>query len=636
MTANTAKALSFDLPAGEEMVWLRITGDGTEMLSDKYTFNQTFDGLDYTSNSESGVGNVFVLGEAVVADDNVAPVVTGTVPEDKATGVSATGRIIISYDERIMSASSDNVATLSGKPLEPTWNSRSVSFDYSNLEYGQQYTFTMPAGYVQDRSGNKDAQEHVIVFTVMDRPVVDKGLYDAVVTTTEELSAAISEANSRSDKNSRFRIFVKKGTYKLPTGATKHYTHKGNDGTVYWEGDLPDPITYVTGANISFIGEDRAATIITQDISNDASMLFTGQFGQAHVYEEIGNSAVLQLESSATGTYFQDITIKSGINDALGRNLAIHDKSSNTIYKNTLLYGYQDTWTSNNQNGLYYFEGGQVRGRTDYLCGKGDAYFNGLELLQVKSGYAAVPSVPKSIGWVFKGCTFTADGSGVNGTYTLGRPWGKGTPVAVFIDTWMNVTPKAEGWSEMSSNWPKRFAEWNSMTATGAAVDLSNRKTIFGDNHENNPVLTKEEADNYSDMNLMFGDWYPTLFTEQAPVPANVVLSGSTLQWDGSDYALLYAICKDGSVIDFTTQSAYTVTAPGLYTVRAANDMGGLSQESQSVEVKETTAIQSMNAGGQQAVEEIFTVGGSRVQNMQRGVNIIRMNDGTACKVAVK
>jgi GH35 family endo-1,4-beta-xylanase len=75
---------------------------------------------------------------------------------------------------------------------------------------------------------------------------------------------------------------------------------------------------------------------------------------------------VLQLEGSATGTYLQDITIKSGINDALGRNLAVHDKSTKTIYKNTLLYGYQDTWTSNNNQGLYYFEGGQVRGRTDY------------------------------------------------------------------------------------------------------------------------------------------------------------------------------------------------------------------------------------------------------------------------------
>ena len=600
VTANVSKPLSFELPAtaiGKETVYVRIMGTGSDLLSTTYAFDKgtSAEGLAYTDHSESQVGNVYVLGEAVVEKDETAPVVTSTVPADGATGVSASGKITISYNERIEQAASTAaaaaVATLTaagGAPVNmtPVWSSRSVSFDYSALDYGTQYTFTMPANYVQDKSGNKDAQQHQVVFTIMQRPTISKGSYDAVVSTTEELSAAINEANSRSDKNTRYRIFVKKGTYKLPTGATKHYKHTNSDGsTVYWEGDLPDPITYIKAANISFIGEDRDATIITQDITNDEDMLFTGQFGTAHKYEEIKNSAVLQLESAATGTYFQDITIKSGINDALGRNLAILDNSSKTIYKNSLLYGYQDTWTSNNQNGLYYFEDGQVRGRTDYLCGSGDAYFKGLELLQVASGYAAVPSVPKSIGWVFKDCTFSASGDGVNGTYTLGRPWGKGTPVAVFIDTKMNVTPKAEGWNEMSGGWPKRFAEYNSTNASGVAIDLSSRKTIFADTHENNPVLTAEEAAAYSDMGAMFGDWQPTLATEQAPVPANVAASGAVLTWDDSNYALLWAVCKDGNIIAFTDEPTYTATEAGSYTIRAANEMGGLSLASEPVEV---------------------------------------------------
>ena len=42
----------------------------------------------------------------------------------------------------------------------------------------------------------------------------------------------------------------------------KHYKHTGKDRTtVLWEGDLPDPITYITAANLSLIGEDRDATI---------------------------------------------------------------------------------------------------------------------------------------------------------------------------------------------------------------------------------------------------------------------------------------------------------------------------------------------------------------------------------------
>ena len=604
----------------------------------------------YATNSESQVGNVYVLGEAVVVADEAAPRVTATIPVSQATGVSATGRVTISFDERIQAVEDAEAATLTadgGLPvaITPEWSSRSVSFSYNGLNYNTQYTFRMPANYVQDNSGNKLAEAVTLVFTTMNRPTVEKGDYDVVVSTVEELSAAITAANNRSDKNTRYRIFIKKGTYKLPTGALKHYKHTNSDGSkTYWEGDKPDPITYITAANISFVGEDRDATIITQDITNDADMLFDGQFGKAHIYEEIANSAVFQLESSATDTYFQDLTIKSGINDALGRNLAVHDKSSKTIYKNTLLYGYQDTWTSNNQNGMYYFEGGQVRGRTDYLCGKGDAYFKGVELLQVASGYAAVPSTPKSIGWVFKDCEFSASGSGVDGTYTLGRPWGKGTPVAVFIDTKMNVTPQAIGWNEMSGGWPARFAEYNSVNASGVAIDLSGRKTTFADTHANNPVLTADEAAAYSDMSAMFGDWQPAMATEQAPVPTNVKLAGTVLSWDGSDYAMSYAVCADGEVVTFTTDNQYdlssSTSAPRRdagsvqYTVRAANQMGGLSEA--SAVAANTDGIEAIDGQGTPVVEAVFTADGKCVGRLQRGLNIVRMSNGTIRKVLVR
>ena len=665
VTANTSKSLSFELPAsaiGKETVYVRIMGTGTELLLDKYAFNAgtSAEGLAYATNSEAQIGNVYVIGEAVVEADEVAPVVTGTIPDNDAENISASGKITISFDERIEAVDANAKAILSAggrtSEIAPTWSNRSVSFSYNNLEYNTQYSFTMPANFVQDKSGNKYAEAVTINFTTMDRPTVAKGEYDKVVSTTEELVAAVNEANSRSDKSARYRIFVKKGTYKLPTGATKHFIHQNNDKTViYWEGDLPDPITYITAPNISFIGEDRDATIITQDISNDESMFFTGANGATlHKYEEIGNSAVFQLEGTATDTYFQDITIKSGINDALGRNLAVHDKSSNTIYKNTLLCGYQDTWTSNNQNGLYYFEDGAVRGRTDYLCGKGDAFFQNLELRQIASGYAAVPSTPKSVGWVFKSCVINGEAGPekygqaetaadkVGGTYCLGRPWGKGTPVAVFIDTKMNVAPKAEGWTEMSDGWPARFAEWNSTNSAGAAIDLSNRKTTFSSTHANNPVLTQEEAESYADMNAMFGDWQPTLLTEQAPQVSNVEFDGSTISWTGNDYSFCYAVCQDGNIIDFTTETTYTVpsTAKALggvtdatspvYSVRAANNMGGLNEAVEATSTSgETTGINEIgageNLGGKVASVEYYTTDGKQLASPVRGITIVRM-----------
>jgi hypothetical protein len=310
------------------------------------------------------------------------------------------------------------------------------------------------------------------------------------------------------------------------------------------------------------------------------------------------------------------------MDDATGRDLAMHDKSTRTIYKNTALRGYQDTWTSNNDRGLYYFEGGYIRGRTDYMCGKGDAFFNGVELRQIAGGYAAVPSKPAKMGWVYKDCTINGEGSNVDGNYTLGRPWGSGTPVALFIDTKMNVIPSAIGWNEMSNGWPKRFAEYNSMTKTGSQIDLSGRKKIFGDGHANNPILTAEEATEYSNMHNMFGDWDPTLATEQAPKPTNVCLNGTALTWDNSNYALLWAIVKNGKVIDFTIEPTYTVDdATATYAVRAANEMGGLS-EATTANVE--TGITSLTPSRSKGEGVWYNLNGQPVNNSFKGIVIIR------------
>ena len=401
--------------------------------------------------------------------------------------------------------------------------------------------------------------------------------YDFVVPDDGPLQDAFACAMKRKDTSVRFRIFVKNGTYVLPQGALKHYRHtngkKGADEVVNLEGDFPDPITYVSGENISLIGESRDGTIITNVIP-DSAYFANPPWGDTSVYDGIGQGDVLQI--SGSDWYFQDITIKSGMMDKRGRNLAVHDKAVRTIYKNTCLWGYQDTWTSNNI-GPYYFEGGQVRGRTDYMCGKGDAYFLGVELLQLAGGYAAVPSVPAKIGWVFKQCVITGADSGVDGHYTLGRPWGKGTPVALFIDTKMMVRPSSIGWNEMGGGWPRQYAEFNSFYKDGSAIDLTGRKTIFGDGHANQPVLTAEEAARVSDMKNMFGSWDPTQLTAQAEAPTGVKLKGNRLIWDSRDDVLCWAVCQNGRVVAFTTESSYTISDKNaLYSVRAANDMGGL------------------------------------------------------------
>jgi len=618
MTANSVKALSFSLPAGEERVVLRITGDGTEMLSDKYKFDKQFDGLDYTSNSECGVGNVFVIGTAEVVADEVAPVLTGIVPADKATGVSATGRVTVSFDERIEAGPVNAVATLNGEPLQNvSWSSRSVSFDYKQLTYGETYTFRMPGGFVQDRSGNVFNDEITTTFTVMDRPVVAKALYDFVVPDDGTISQALAAANDRADKSSRYRVFIRNSS--VPYVFDTNGTTTGGDGKTY-----PDPRSYLKTANTSFIGESMEGVVIT---NQTPAATWDNGYGTACPLEGIGNGDVLIIQSAATGSYFQDLTVKSSMGDKHGRDIAVQDQATRTIFKDACLWAYQDTYKSG--RGKYYFEGGVIRGRTDFICGGGDAFFNGVDIVMCESGgYIVAPQDNTAYGYVFKDCTIKGGASNVNGNYYLGRAWSNAAET-YYINTTMEVQPRNVGWSEWN-NGPTRFAEYKSVTKTGASVSLSSRATTINGT-PNSPVLTDAEAAAIGDMGNTFGDWQPTLATEQAPVPTNVTANGAVITWDASDYALLWAVCKDGSVVAFTTEPTYTATTDGSYSVRAANEMGGLSLASSSVAVSGTGSGISLAPASKAGVGACYDLQGRRVANPAKGLYI---RDGR--KVIVK
>ena len=591
------------------------------MLADK---TSQVDGA-ASANDGNTLAMFFITGTPKLVDDGKAPVLVSTVPADGATGASASGKIVLTFDERVKVKegvvgyiNNTAIKSVTQNPTAPSVSGKVVTFEYKGLEYATEYRFRLEGNTVADLTDNYIKDEITLTFTTMERPTIDKKLYDQVVENAEQLLAAIDAAQKRSDKNTRYRIFIKNGKYTIPLKSTMK-TCNGYE--------VPECITFINTQNVSFIGESRDGVIITNGIPADAT--FAGQYGTTSKYDGIGNSDVFQI--SGSDYYFQDLTIESGMEDATGRDLAVQDKATRTIYKNTGLRGYQDTWTSNNDYGLYYFEGGYVRGRTDYMCGKGDAFFNAVEIRQIAGGYAAVPSKSIKYGYTYKDCTINGEGSGVDGNYTLGRPWGSGTPVALWIDTKMNVVPSAIGWSEMSGGWPKRFAEYNSMTSTGSQIDLSGRKNMFGAHkendvelpatHPNDPVLTAEEAAEAGNLHNMFGEWDPTLATEQAPQVTDVKLEGSTLSWTGNNYALLYAVCKNGKVVDFTLDTTYTVDdATATYAVRAANEMGGLNE---AVGANSSDGIETIESKATAGDGNIYNLQGVRVSKTQKGLYII-------------
>ena len=625
----------FTLPAdanNKAEVYIRWIADKTSSIKGATGDN---DGISIT--------NIYITGTAQLVNDGKAPVLVSTIPAEGATNASANGKIVLTFDEKVK-LTGNAAATLGTQKIEGAVSGKTITFAYKGLNYATAYTFTLAAGSVADLTDNATDQAIVLNFTTKTKPAVTKALYDFIVPTDGDFKAALAAAAKRTDTSKRFRIFIKQGDYKIPADEKSKVT--GSDGKSY-----ANPTTYMNTPNVSIIGEGMDNTSLTNTVPN------SGQ--SANVLEGIGKGDVLCLQKGATNTYFQDLKMYSSMGDAKGRDIVLNDQSNKTICKNVNLWAYQDTYVSNNQNGKFYFEDGILRGRTDYLCGKGDVYYNNVELwICEKGGYLAVPSQPKKYGYIFKDCTIkdATEAKDLNGNYTLGRPWGKGTPIALYIDTKMEAIPSAAGWNEMSGGYPKRFAEYNSYTTTGSVVDLKDRKKVYdaydskdGDNYVNrrnetagDPILTAEEAATYTIETVMGqdDDWDPTAATEQASAPSNVKLNGTTLAWDNNDYALLWAVCKNGKVVNFTITPSYIVDdASATWGVRAANEMGGLSE---ATVVGQGTGIHNITSATEAAVTKtaIFAADGTQLSNLQKGINIIvkTLADGSkkTSKVIVK
>jgi hypothetical protein len=607
---------TLDLPAAannQEKVYIRWISDKTS----------TVDG---TSSANDGItlGATFIVGKAKLVDDGTAPALVSTVPAEGATGASANGKIVLTFDEKVQ-LTANAKATLGDLTLTPSVSGKTVICEYKGLIYGTQYTFTLAGGSVADLTNNVLKDDIQLSFTTKEKPAIEKALYDFIVPIDGTITEALAAANARgTSATNRFRIFILDGTYKFDTNGTT----TGGDGNTY-----PDPRSYLSAPYVSFIGQSQDGVVIT-NITPEAT--WNNGYNAACPLEGIGNGDVLIIQSTGHDAYFQNLTMKSSMGDAHGRDIVLNDKSNRTVFKDACLWAYQDTYVSNNQSGKFYFEGGVLRGRTDYLCGKGDVYYNEVTLQQCGTGgYLAVPSTAKKYGYVFQGCYIKKETKDV--TFYLGRPWGSGTPTASFINTKMDANALGNGWADMSGGWPQRFAEYNSYLTSGTSIDLSTRRTSWtgkdGNEHANDPILTLDDVQAMSLVNVMGqdDDWDPTALTEQASAPTNVTLNKETLTlaWDNNNYVLLWAVFKNGKFVQAVIEPTYTVDdATATWTVRAANEMGGLGEAATAKDV--ATGIIEVKQEAAPVQEALYNLAGQKVSAdykglvIQNGVKMIR------------
>ncbi len=503
------------------------------------------------SQAKSGQPMAWIQLTAVKQNPGTAPTKTA----ENVTIVSNHAVVAVTFDREI---ANDVTATINGNNVTAEGGAATLYFPVWDLAYSTNYTLTIAAEAATDNYGNSNASAIEIAVNVPAKSEVEMAVYDYVVSTADELKAAISAVDAANTSSSATRkiIFLKNGTYDLGTTGT---------ATVQW----------INAHNVSLIGESREGVIICGNSSDISNPVLNIRYG--------------------SGQYLQDLTVRNtrdfDQSERAGVSVAVYG-GNKAIFKNVAMQAQQDTQVTGERA---YYSGCQFYGAVDFICGGGDHFYDECDFFITNSGYITAPSTSSANKWgyVMMNCTINKYVGSYNyeadGNFTLGRPW-QGEPRNYWLNTTMNVKPSADGWSGMGTL-KTHFYEYNSMDSNGTAIDLSVRKNSPTSTNTYTPVLTTEQAAKFTVKNVLGGtdSWLPTeeCVTLSAPT---LSMTGTTLSWDVIDDARCYVVFKNGQYLTNTTETTLNAADDGVYTVRAANLNGGMGETSNAVLKRAITA----------------------------------------------
>ena len=373
--------------------------------------------------------------------------------------------------------------------------------------------------------------------------------------------------------------------------------------------DLGETVkTSVSGTNVSIIGQSAENTIVV----NRPPLEWEGL-----------DKADL-LKTSATGLYMQDLSLKNDLpyTGNNGRAASLHDVGTQTICKNVNLLSYQDTYYSNKTGSLFYFEGGELHGTVDYLCGDGRVYFNECKIINEKRSTATISA--NSELYVFNNCVVENNAD----KYNLGRAWSN-NPVCVYLNTTLLDPGKLldTRWNPSGINCDYSVAgEYGTKNAEGTDITpASNVVTFTKNNTTLETILNAEQAATYT-MEYVLGDWAATAKqeTKQLEAPAAEFANGTVTWTPANDGAIAYMIEKNGEFVGITAGNSMAVEANAesdKLTIRAANARGGFGEAKQVAYTG--TSIQAINAAIDRGEQVIFNLAGQRVNKATKGMYII-------------
>ena len=404
------------------------------------------------------------------------------------------------------------------------------------------------------------------------------------------LLLAINSANNEDGA----KIFLPNGTYDL--GETV--------------------LTSISGNNISIIGQSMKGVTIKN--APPVSM------------EGLG-SADLLLNTS-TGLYLQDLTLQNALDyygaGSAGRAPTLHDKGTKTINKNVRHLSYQDTYYSHKVGGLYYFDGGEMHGTVDYVCGNGKVYFNGVTLVNEQRSTATIAA--NSELYVFNNCVVENNAD----EYNFGRAWSD-HPVCIYLNTTLKDPARL-----ISSRWnlkgincdPSIAGEYGTKNVDGVDITpAENTVTFTKENTTMNTILDATALTTYSIENVL-GDWAAVAQQEckQIEAPAAKFVNGQ-VTWDDVEGATAYLMEIPGIGSWIATEKSFSPVGTivggtfnpetDMITIRAANARGGFGPAA----IVEGTAlgINLNKAAEELGIDVIYNLQGVRVNKPTKGIYII-------------
>ena len=397
---------------------------------------------------------------------------------------------------------------------------------------------------------------------------IEKRKIDFVVGVDGDFKAAIAAAGSSGASASKqFVIFLPDGEYEL-TKLTADSHGK----------------TTVSASFVSIIGQSLEKTVISNKTDT----------------ESIGHTATLYFTKN-NGVYMQDITLQnksSFCGQNACRQVALQQNEGDKfIFKNVRLLSGQDTYYS--KKGRTYWEGGEIDGTVDFICGGGNVFFEGTKLVMTrKGGYITASQSDSDWGYVFNNAIIDVSDNSFNKTFYLGRSWARAK--TVFLNTIMKAEPTAEGWGPDMNSAPQVFGEYNSKNANGGAINTSQRKTRFDGGKDGSTATTLKtvwdanDAAKYTLQNVLKGsdNWDPTKLTAQVNAP-KIAQEGAEITWSNDDNARCWVIFVNGKYKANVITPSFSldgIATGSKITVRAANSMGGLGASSNEVTTLDATA----------------------------------------------